>query len=185
MSNLAVIEAEIIDVLPYQERTPSNIAWVRENLANRDNSPSDVLAACKEFFGVTDARISQCESRLDSLGVQLNSHIFDTARNFETVNQRLNKLESQAETAKAVADNDRFHQQSFNKSFNDGLIGANQNATNAAGSKGWGYHPDHTGIFFLFLFVGSIGCFLFSSMNLNNRPASVQSAPQQPIIRGY
>ena len=182
-SNLAVIEAEIINVLPYQERTPANLAWVRENLANRDNTPSDVLAACKEFFSVTDARISLCESRLNDLGVQLNSHILDTAKNFEAVREELRELRTEVRINKAVAEANQSNQLAINNAVNNGIIGANQNATHAAGSKGWGWHPDPTGMFFLVLFMGLIGVMVISSTN--NRPAPAQSTQERPVMRGY
>ena len=185
MNNLAVIESEIIDVLPYEERTTANLAWVRENLANRDNTPSDVLAACQEFFGVTDARISLCESRLDSFGIQLNSHISETARNFDSVNHRINALETRAAVAEALATERQSNQQAINKTHSSGINSAHQSATHAAGNKGWGWTGDPTATFFLVLFMGVVGFGWISSL-ANTRPASVQSAPQdRPVMRGY
>ena len=184
-SNLAVIEAKIIDVLPYQERTPSNLTWVRENLADPTNTPDDVIAKLNEFFGVTYADIAYCKSQIQKEGIRLDTHILDTARNFESVRNELRELQTEVRINKAVSAANQLNQQAFNKNFSDGINSAHQSATHAAGNKGWGWTGDPTATFFLVLFMGIVGFGWISSL-ANTRPASVQSAPQErPVMRGY
>ena len=175
-SNLStVIEAEIIDVLPPQLRTQGNIEWVRGELT--EVAPSDLLASCKEYFGISEQRITECENILKSYGVQIHQ----INSRLDGHDQRIAALETRVAVAEAVATERVNNQAQINQSFSSGINSAHQSATHAAASssKGWISSLDPTGVFFLVLFMGIVGFGWIASQS-TSRPA-----PQAPIIRGY
>ena len=180
-SNLStVIEAEIIDAIPPQLQTQGNIEWVRGELA--EVAPSELLTSCKEYFGISDQRIAECENTLKSYGVQIHQ----INSRLDGHDQRIAALETRVAVAEAVATERVNNQAQINQSFSSGINSAHQSATHAAASssKGWyGYNP--TAVFFVI-----VSCLFFLPLMLTGIGSLVNqnaNAKQQqaPIIRGY
>jgi hypothetical protein len=178
-SNFAVIEAEIIKVIPAQLQTPANLEWVKEELAV--SPPSDILATCKEYFAVSDYRIFECESKLSSYGIQIHQI---TSR-LDGQDQKIAALETRVMIAEAVATERHANQNAINANFTAGINSAQQSAVHAASSKssggGWFAACDPTAVFILGCFVIAIAALFISSLPTQS------SRPQRdvPVVRGY
>ncbi len=90
-SELAVVTAEIVDILPRESQTPAMEKWVGDQLAN-GNSVSDMLAYCKDAFGIVAHKIDAVESKLSRQGVILDKHIEYTDQRFTKVNDEIREI---------------------------------------------------------------------------------------------
>lgn len=86
-SELAVVTAEIVDILPREHQTLANKEWVETSL---QGSPvSEVLAACKEYFNVANGKLATCEKRLNEQGIKLDRHIEYVDQKFKAYDSEL------------------------------------------------------------------------------------------------
>ena len=76
-SELAVVTAEIVDILPREHQTTEMANWVEGQLAN-GNTTSEMLDYCKTQFGIVVHKIESCELRIQSHGIRLDRHIEKT-----------------------------------------------------------------------------------------------------------
>jgi hypothetical protein len=94
-SELAVVTAEIVDILPRESQTPAMEKWVGDQLAN-GNSVSDMLAYCKDAFGIVAHKIDAVESKLSRQGVILDKHIEYTDQRFAKVHDEVREMKHES-----------------------------------------------------------------------------------------
>jgi hypothetical protein len=109
-SELAVVTAEIVDILPRDKQTPETKQWLTQSL--QDNSVVEVLAACEKYFDVSVAKISACERRLDAQGIKLDRHIEYVDRKFSQYDREISELKQRVAVSEAV-NNERAESQRF------------------------------------------------------------------------
>lgn len=109
-SELAVVTAEIVDILPREHQTLANKEWVESSL--QQGSVSEVLAACKEYFNVANGKLALCESRLDAQGIKLDQHIQYVDQRFKAYDSELSALKQDLAVTSALG-NERAQMQQF------------------------------------------------------------------------
>lgn len=174
-SELAVVSAEIVDILPREYQTPEMQQWVKDSLT-QGNSPSELLEYCKNAFGVVASKIEACESRIERQGFRLDAHIKYTDEKFAAVNSELSELKQKIAVTEAV-NNERA---SMNQFMLNGVMQA-QNATNqsvanvATKSNKSMIYPDPT-----YWLIGAIivfGLFTFVKVQVD-KPTQNQQQPK-------
>lgn len=183
-SELAVVTAEIVDILPREHQTLANQEWVESSLQN--NSVSEVLAACKEYFNVANGKLATCEKRLDKIGVQLDQHIAYTDQRFAAVNSEISQLKQEIAVTKAVNDERANTQQFLTGQMMNSMNLINQNVATVAtkSNKGSGY-PDPT-LWALGAAVAISMLFLVSSLvRVQSIPQKEQSSTQSQVEPPY
>jgi hypothetical protein len=124
-----IVVAEIVDILPVELQTTEMANWVSSELAN-GNSVSDMLAYCKDQFGIVAHKIDAVEGKLARQGVMLDNHIKYTDQRFETVNNKLSELQKDLAVTAALS-NERSQQQQFtNGQLMSSINNTNSNLTN-------------------------------------------------------
>ena len=109
-SELAVVTAEIVDILPREHQTLANKEWVETSL---QGSPvSEVLAACKEYFNVANGKLAACEKRLNEQGIKLDRHIEYVDQKFKAYDSELSALKQDLAVTSALG-NERAQMQQF------------------------------------------------------------------------
>lgn len=147
-SELAVVANEIVTILPREKQTPQMTEWVEAQLSE-GNTPSDMLAYCKDAFGIVASKIANCESKIEKHGVKLDAHIKYTDQKFDAVHDRLSKVETQLAVTTAV--NDERNQQN---QFLSGQLMSSQTAIQgsianvAAKSNRGSSDTNHVALFF-------------------------------------
>jgi hypothetical protein len=128
-SELAVITAEFVDILPRDRQTPAMETWVGNQLAN-GNSVSDLVDYFKnnqDKLGIHDRKIGSLESSLARQGLLLDNHIKYTDQRFEAVNNKVSELQTQLAVTTALS-NERSQQQAqTNNQLFGSLNQTNQN----------------------------------------------------------
>lgn len=124
-SELAVVTAEIVDILPPERRTKGNIEWVENSL--KQGSPDEVLALCKQYLGVSNAQIVACKNEIAAQGIKLDRHIQYVDQNFREIRNELSEVKQKLAVQEAVS-NERAQMQQF---MIKGVMNS-QNATNQA-----------------------------------------------------
>ena len=109
-SELAVVTAEIVDILPREHQTLANKEWVESSL--QQGSVSEVLAACKEYFNVANGKLALCETRLDQQGIKLDRHIEYVDQKFKAYDSELSALKQDLAVTSALG-NERAQMQQF------------------------------------------------------------------------
>ena len=128
-SELAVVTAEIVDILPREHQTTEMANWVEGQLAN-GNTTSEMLDYCKTQFGIVVHKIESCELRIQSHGIRLDRYIEKTDRQFDQVNSKISKLETDLAVTTALS-NERSQQQQFtNGQLMASINNTNSNLTN-------------------------------------------------------
>jgi hypothetical protein len=128
-SELAVVAAEIVDILPREHQTTEMFSWVEGQLAN-GNTASEMLEYCKQQFGIVVHKIEACELRIEQQGIRLNSYIEKTDRQFDQVHSKIAKLETDLAVTTALS-NERSQQQQFtNGQLMSSINNTNSNLTN-------------------------------------------------------
>lgn len=129
-SELAVVTAEIVDILPRAQQTPEMEKWVGDQLT-QGNSVSDLLAYCKDSFGIVAHKIEAVESKLVRQGIEIRAEIKHLAQytdqKFEAVNSKVAELQTQLAVTTALS-NERSQQQAqTNNQLFGSLNQTNQN----------------------------------------------------------
>jgi hypothetical protein len=128
-SELAVVAAEIVDILPREHQTTEMSEWVEGQLAN-GNTASEMLEYCKQQFGIVVHKIEACELRIEQQGIRLNSYIEKTDCQFDQVHSKIAKLETDLAVTTALS-NERSQQQQFtNGQLMSSINNTNTNLTN-------------------------------------------------------
>jgi len=138
-SELAIVTAEIVDILPREHQTNEMANWVESQLAS-GNTASEMLEYCKTQFGIVVHKIDACELKIQNQGIRLDSYIQKTDRQFEQVHSKIAKLETDLAVTTALS-NERAQQQQFtNGQLMTSINNTNTNLTNGLTnvSKGGG-----------------------------------------------
>jgi uncharacterized protein involved in exopolysaccharide biosynthesis len=138
-SELAVVTAEIVDILPREHQTLANQEWVESSLKN--NSIQEVLDAIQQHFDVSNRAIATCEKRLDKIGAKLDQHITYVDQKFAAVDSRVSQLEKDLAVTKAVSETQAANQQFLTGQMMSSINSTNQNVANVATKSNHGY-PD-------------------------------------------
>lgn len=135
-SELAIVTAEIVDILPREQQTTEMANWVESQLA-AGNTASEMLEYCKTQFGIVVHKIDACELKIQNQGIRLDSYIQKTDRQFELVHGKFDQVHSKIaklETDLAVTtalSNERAQQQQFtNGQLMSSINNTNTNLTN-------------------------------------------------------
>ena len=136
-----LVVAEIVDILPIENQNLATKEWIKGELAN--NSPAEVLAACKEYFQLNEVRVSECELSLERQGIQLNrieskldAHTAYTDQRFQAVNQQVSELSQQLAVTAAVNNERASTQQFLTGQMMSSINSTQQNVVTAASNKG-------------------------------------------------
>lgn len=173
-SELSVVTAEIVDILPRKERTLANQEWIEAQL--KTNSIQDVLDAIQQHFDVSNNKIASCEKRLEKLDLKLDQHVAYTDQRFAAVDVRVSQLERDLAVTKAVNDERASTQQFLAGQIMQSINSTNQSVANVAtkSSKSVFVYPDPVlwGLGVVTLF------FIFMSVKVQFDKPQAQPQPQ-------
>ena len=129
-SELAVVTAEIVDILPREHQTLANKEWVESSL--QQGSVSEVLAACKEYFNVANGKLALCETRLDQQGIKLDRHIEYVDQKFKAYDSQLSALKQEIAVTSALGNERAATNQFLAGRIMDSVTATNQSIANVA-----------------------------------------------------
>lgn len=174
-SELTVVTAEIVDILPREYQTPEMQQWVKDSLA-QGNSVSEMLEYCKTQFGIVVSKIEACESRIERQGFRLDAHIKYTDEKFAAVSNEISALKQQIAVTEAV-NNERANMNQFMlKGVMDSQNATNQSVVKAAKSNsGYDHNSPFTWFGLVFGVIAiSIAVGLLQQASKPNQPAAKQ-----------
>ena len=175
----AIIEAQIIDVIPPEFQTAGNIKWVKSELAVKP--PATVLDDVKRYLEVSNSEVLKCKNQLENMGVDLYSHIKETRQKFAEHDVQISELKTRLEVAEKVADVRHEAQKEINALTSQRINSTESNVVRAASNKGWfGHNPTST-------FFVLVMCLFVVPMMLTGLGSVVNQAGRQqaPIQKGY
>lgn len=110
-SELAIVTAEIVDILPREHQTAEMANWVESQLA-AGNTASEMLEYCKNQFGIVVREIESCKLNIQNHGIKLDRHIEYVDQKFKHYDHELNSIKQELAVTSALG-NERAQMQQF------------------------------------------------------------------------